>query len=255
VKGLEYFRVQSNIAFDNDLEHVSDAAFRTFIELIGIAAHDLSDGQVANDRVMKLCNTADVSSALHELNDAKYIRWNTDEVVIKEFTNYQRSRQETLDLRGKNRDRVRAYRTMSKTLHTDYTREQSKSKTKSKSKSNKSKKTPPMVPPLGDFNAWYKLYPRKVARAAAERAWAKAVKKVEAEKIVAGLEHQLSALKAKDKEYIPHPATWLNQERWDDEVCSPSVPQTAAYVPFVPTSDDEVKRIEKLADFREVSDE
>jgi len=108
---------------------------------------------------------------------------------------------------------------------------------------------------LDGFDAWYKLYPRKVARAAAERAWAKAVKKVEAEKIVAGLEHQLSALKAKDKEYIPHPATWLNQERWDDEVCSPSVPQTATYVPFMPTSDDEVKRIEKLADFREVSDE
>ena len=27
-----------------------------------------------------------------------------------------------------------------------------------------------------------------------------------------------ASVEGKDKKFIPHPATWLNQERWDDEV-------------------------------------
>ena len=77
--------------------------------------------------------------------------------------------------------------------------------------------------PIDDsFFAFYALYPRHVARKAAERAWAKL--KPDAalmEQIMAGLRAQLPMFAGRDWEHIPYPATWLNGERWLDEVPKP----------------------------------
>ncbi len=69
------------------------------------------------------------------------------------------------------------------------------------------------------FAAFYALYPRKVARKAAEKAWARCATSPELiEQIIAGLKAQLPRMCKKEKQFIPHPATWLNQERWQDEL-------------------------------------
>lgn len=71
------------------------------------------------------------------------------------------------------------------------------------------------------FLAFYNAYPRKVGKPNALKAWKKF--KVDAElaaKIMASLEAHKSTRQWQNKEYIPHPATWLNQERWNDEVAS-----------------------------------
>ena len=69
------------------------------------------------------------------------------------------------------------------------------------------------------FVAFYNAYPRKVGRPNALKAWKKY--KVDAElatKIMASLEEHKKMKQWQTKEYVPHPATWLNQERWNDEV-------------------------------------
>ena len=80
---------------------------------------------------------------------------------------------------------------------------------------------PPLPGP--SFDDWYHLYPKKKARAAAAKAWMKATKSAPAETIVAGLVAQLPALAAELADpararYVPYPASWLNAERWADEV-------------------------------------
>jgi predicted phage replisome organizer len=69
------------------------------------------------------------------------------------------------------------------------------------------------------FSEFWKLYPRHVAKANAEKAFKK---KCTSEKvytaIMAGLQNYVTACKGKDPQYIAHPATWLNGERWNDEV-------------------------------------
>ena len=77
-----------------------------------------------------------------------------------------------------------------------------------------------------EFDVFWAAYPRRVAKGAARKAWGKAVKKTEADAIMSALEKQRS-LGAFNVEpcYIPHPATWLNQERWDDEPTPPSLPR------------------------------
>jgi uncharacterized protein YdaU (DUF1376 family) len=67
------------------------------------------------------------------------------------------------------------------------------------------------------FEAFWESYPRKTGKGAARNAWAKA-KLPEIDLILSALH---KAKKSPDwlKErgaYIPHPATWLNQCRWED---------------------------------------
>ncbi len=68
-----------------------------------------------------------------------------------------------------------------------------------------------------EFEAWWTLYPRKVGKDAAREKYRKARKRVSAEALVAGLRHYVASVSEKEREFIAHPATWLNQGRWQDE--------------------------------------
>jgi hypothetical protein len=71
-----------------------------------------------------------------------------------------------------------------------------------------------------DFAKWYATYPKKVAKPAAQKAYAKARKNVDAATLLAAASVMAQAY-ATDQTYCPNPATWLNQERWTDEVAIP----------------------------------
>ena len=72
------------------------------------------------------------------------------------------------------------------------------------------------------FINFWNMYPRKVAKKAAEKAWDKAVKDADPEDILKGLENWLKHAKP-DEKFTPHCATWLNQGRWEDELFKPSI--------------------------------
>jgi len=70
------------------------------------------------------------------------------------------------------------------------------------------------------FDDFWIAYPRKVAKGAARRAFTQALKLASAEEIIAGAQTFAQHVRSEQTEpkYIPHPATWLNGERWDDEL-------------------------------------
>ena len=70
-----------------------------------------------------------------------------------------------------------------------------------------------------EFEDWYAVYPRKVGRGQAEKAYCKARYGVSAETLLAGAKAYAALCRAKetDPQYIAHPATWLNGQRWTDE--------------------------------------
>lgn len=74
---------------------------------------------------------------------------------------------------------------------------------------------------IGHFlNDFWLEFPRKVAKPAALKAW-KSLKLSEQdiEKVIEALKRQKDTTwKDKAKDYIPHPATWLNNRRWEDEI-------------------------------------
>lgn len=68
------------------------------------------------------------------------------------------------------------------------------------------------------FEEFWKLYPRKLARKKAEESFKKAVKVVDSKDIIAGLKKYLTVWAGKEHDFIPHASTWLNQHRWEDEI-------------------------------------
>ncbi len=65
------------------------------------------------------------------------------------------------------------------------------------------------------FAEFYAAYPRRTARGAAVKAWERAVK-VAAPLTIIEAARAYTATNP-DPQYVPHPATWLNQMRWEDE--------------------------------------
>lgn len=84
----------------------------------------------------------------------------------------------------------------------------------------------PPIPPKGGekadaaFNSFWAAYPRKQGRGAARKAFQKARKKASLETMLSAIERQKRSTQwTRDGgQYIPQPATWLNQERWSDEL-------------------------------------
>ena len=67
-----------------------------------------------------------------------------------------------------------------------------------------------------DFNEFWDLFPRKQGRGKAKEAFMKAVKDVGLEAVMAGVRRYAADPNLPDPQFVPLPATWLNQERWDD---------------------------------------
>lgn len=84
------------------------------------------------------------------------------------------------------------------------------------------------------FDLWWALYPRKVAKIAARRAWNAAIRRITAEtgcsrrqaedQLITALRHFTFN---PDQRFQPHPATWLNSGRYLDESAEQSTIQAS----------------------------
>ena len=69
------------------------------------------------------------------------------------------------------------------------------------------------------FDKFWNVYPRKVGKRAALKVWEKLSNEEKIDVLAALPNHiQYWKLKNTETEYIPHPSTWLNQGRWEDEL-------------------------------------
>lgn len=77
------------------------------------------------------------------------------------------------------------------------------------------------------FETFWGMYPRRLAKKDAERAWLKIPVSKQLDAIQALKIHVISwRQKGTEKQYIPYPASWLNGERWTDEIeIAPEMPQ------------------------------
>ena len=70
------------------------------------------------------------------------------------------------------------------------------------------------------FESFWNEYPNRKGKGKAREAFKKAIKKTSISTMVEAVrkQRQGSQWKKDEGRYIPYPATWLNQERWEDEV-------------------------------------
>jgi hypothetical protein len=79
------------------------------------------------------------------------------------------------------------------------------------------------LPPVDEekFAKFWKEYPRKVSRKMSLKAWLKIKMTDELfHRIMGALHNHKVSVQWEQNggKFIPHPTTWLNQERWDDEI-------------------------------------
>lgn len=99
----------------------------------------------------------------------------------------------------------------SNSLDIDNTKKRSSTKEERKEKEKKED---------ADFDRFWKVYPNKKGKGVARTAFQKAKAKVSVDVMISAVENQKRSRQWTDDggKYIPHPATWLNQERWDDSL-------------------------------------
>ena len=68
------------------------------------------------------------------------------------------------------------------------------------------------------FATFWDAYPRKRDKGHARKAFEKALKKTSLENILAAVERYKAHEAGNGTQYIAYPATWLNGERWDDDL-------------------------------------
>lgn len=74
----------------------------------------------------------------------------------------------------------------------------------------------------------YQAYPRKVAKIPGLKAIERALRKIDAPSLLASTQAFARSCAGKELQYIPHPATWFNAGRWEDEgiQSAPLIPLT-----------------------------
>ena len=77
-----------------------------------------------------------------------------------------------------------------------------------------------------DFDTFWEQYPKKLAKKKAMDSFLKIrVEDVSLETIIKAIKNQEKCEQWQNKQYIPNPATWLNQKRWDDEMITNPEPK------------------------------
>lgn len=144
--------------------------------------------------------------------------------------------------------------------------EKEEKKKKQKEKKEKEETLPPVVPDGGDgeslvqansggladsdndFQRFWQAYPRKAGKGAARKAWGKLRPDGElTEAILAAVERdkRTDQWQRDEGRFVPYPATWLNQCRWEDEpedggnrAKEPDFGQPASYYDYPRPEDD-----------------
>lgn len=82
-----------------------------------------------------------------------------------------------------------------------------------------------------DFESFWAIYPRKVAKKAARTAWDRIGPSLYP-KIIEAAVSWAKVWKDKEQQFIPHAATWLHGERFEDELPREYKATAQAHKPF-----------------------
>lgn len=77
-----------------------------------------------------------------------------------------------------------------------------------------------------DFEAFWTVWPRKVAKKPAADVYRRLRRRIPAEVILAGARRYAAETAGREAEHIAHATSWLRAERWTDEVARPAAAPT-----------------------------
>lgn len=117
----------------------------------------------------------------------------------------------------------------SETQKTHLSQEQRTKNKEQGTKNNTTGDIPPVSPP--GFDRFWSAYPKKTGKGAALQAF-KRISGVPVDVMLYAIEQQRHSRQWQEDNgrFIPNPATWLNQRRWEDEPEARSMPQSSGNI-------------------------
>jgi uncharacterized protein YdaU (DUF1376 family) len=198
------FNIGDYASHTRHLTAIEDIAYRRLLDLYYLHERPLNSGSASVARQINMREyESEVSSVLEEfftLTDEGWINVRAD----KEISHY-RGKIEQASRAGKasaeRRLNVRSTDVQPTNNHKPITNNQE----------------PINKEYIDRFNVFWKQYPRKVAKPNALKAWNKIKPDdVVFKKMLDAINQQ--GLSSKEIQFVPHPATWLNAQRWEDEI-------------------------------------
>lgn len=74
-----------------------------------------------------------------------------------------------------------------------------------------------------DFEKFWAAYPRKVGKAQCRKVYVRSLAKIKADELLEKVDAFAASCSGKEVKFIPHPSTWLNQERWNDTLSTETI--------------------------------
>lgn len=146
------------------------------------------------------------------LNHEKYRKIRDEEATKESKRNYINARR--AKERGADVENVERSRT-----EVDAGRDNAEADTEAEATSTAIAPSALVLTPPSRFDDFWSAYPRKEGKKAAAKAWARAKLDRIADRILDDVRGRtLRDRQWRDRRYIPHPATYLNNERWNDEI-------------------------------------
>ena len=91
------------------------------------------------------------------------------------------------------------------------------------------------------FDTFWLLYPRHIAKKYARQCFER-LSSAQQMDAIAGIAAWRPHYLKKDPEYLPHPSSWLNGERWEDELPRSPTVSAGSHVPFAGSPHEPVAR-------------
>jgi hypothetical protein len=201
---MAWIKIDDTLPNNPKILPLSDGAFRLYIEALCYCNQYLTDGFLADAVLFRL----DINNNRKELVEACLWIECQNGMQINDYTEHQTSKAGVEEKRQQSRDRVTRYREKSNANVT--LPEYRIQNTEINTSSNK-------------FDDFWSVYPRKVGKRDAERAYTRALKVASSEEIFDGAK-RYAADPNRTAEFTAHPATWLNRGSWADEPLPPRTP-------------------------------
>lgn len=200
-----WWRAYDEAVDDPKLQRISDKLFRGWFNVCCITSQNGGGLPSFEDIAFKLrCSPAKAEALVRELVAAGLV----DETEGKFAPHNWDGRQFKSDT---STERVKRFRK----------RERNVSETKNGNAPDTEQNRTDSREGASEFEEWYRTYPKREARGAAEKAYRTARKSAEAAVLLAGAEKAKQKYAGAEPKFIPLPATWLNQKRWLDEAAPP----------------------------------
>ena len=213
---MKWFRIWTDIIDDHKIAQLSLYEFQTFIFLLACASEeDSPNGALSRDLASisrRLRRRIDgFKNALETFHSLDLITLSSDGIIT--ITNWNKRQYKSDDTykRVKKFREVTTLRNVSKAFH--------------ETPSDTDTDTDTPIVPKGtaysvDFLSFWKTYPNRKGKDAAWRSWRKCSgHRPSISQLIEIIEAQKKSeqWKKDNGQFIPHPATWLNQGRWADE--------------------------------------